>query len=230
MTQADMIQVIMATPEVALMTRSVDATGKAVSLFGKAEKQSAVENFLPLVVTKIALRHNWRWAMKVHTIVTVANQADYELKGSSQDARKIKAVIYDTAEDALDFMTLEDYDIRKSRTTNPLTAIAHWIPIDDSINGFPRIKIWGTPGTAGKNIKYRYWRKVAFGELPDAFHSAVFEGVLAMINPGAHFRLFEFEIDRLIADATKIPDGVNVAAQDSHLLKRNIKKNRMFGW
>ena len=186
MNTADIVELILVDVRMQNLTRKViDADGhlQVVSI-DEAQKRKAAEAYLPIVVNKASTAHDFNFACDWTTVSggTVANQADYNLTGKSNDARAIVRVLYGAYETALEYKRQADIDTSLSGLERP-TSVMWWTDAMP-VNGLPTVTLIGTPTVAGEQIKYRYWKTgITPEQWPDGEIGVIVDGVVARFLP-----------------------------------------------
>lgn len=142
MTQVEYVELAMTRPAIIAWQAEIEAKRKALMDSG----------MFPLM--RIIHEHDFPFAIRYVSIVSVADQALYQCSGDDDDCRTVLSVLWDTNEALLIPATPEWLESKFSNATKP-TSPLYW-SLDGEENEFPRIRLVGTPGTAGVTIRYRY--------------------------------------------------------------------------
>jgi len=130
-----------------------------------------VNSFVGPVVAQFVMAHDWDFACDEDSDTTVADTADYTLRGNNMDCRDIINVRYDSDLDVLDRLNVLSNDRRKPAKSG--SGVYGWTWFKMSTDGFPVITIHNTP-TEAKTFKYRYRKKdITIGDIPDYFDYVV---------------------------------------------------------
>ena len=153
----------------------------AFSLLGipDDQKSAAIQAYAQAAVDRVAMRHDFNFAIGETTDATVASQSDYTLHGNQDDCREIINVRYGDDDELLDKYEGVQYDVDLGLFNAPTTPQL-WYEIQ-AVNGFPTIRIVGTPTTV-ETLKYRFRRKnIPIAEYPEEWGFVLADFVLAMI-------------------------------------------------
>lgn len=185
-----------------------------------------LDSHVASVVQEVVLAHPWDFALKTDDSVTsTANEADYELAGTSNDCLDIYTLKYDDT--YLVKKTIAALRDLTSRRT--ITAVTYWT-IDERNSGLPTIKITGTPAESGKTIEYRYWRKdVRLAECPVALdyllQVTLAKRLIATYRDACRAALVE------AASAYERPDvDPNLTVMDREITRANTHRATLHGW
>lgn len=153
---------------------------------------------------RLLTNYHWDFLRKTDTTTSVDGTAAYTLKGDSLDVGQLLKVRYDGY--TLEYYEPEDYD----RLTDGLTATDHevavWYISGSSTDGFPTITIFGTPSDTGKEIWFRYYKKVdesdPFQLMPGWMADILFLAMQVRFQPDINIRQLAMnEERRAIGDA-----------------------------
>lgn len=121
-------------------------------------KREAVEAAIKSFGLALLESYEWSFLYSSDTDPSVVNQSQYTLRGAASDCGIVSAVYYDGVElifkDNLEFNRLTQ-GITDNETAYPV-GIWTWLPGSDATDGFPIIKLFGTPTIADDDIFYSY--------------------------------------------------------------------------
>ena len=217
MTKDELINITLLHPSVRAIVGSTNA-----------QKRVALEAMADLAVDKAAGEYTYDFLMSSSSTVTVANQSDYTLLGDKAPARDIIWVTYGT--NGLFLFERSELDVKRliSGSTGTLsTTVWHKLP---KTEGQPRIRLIGTPSSAGKAINYGYRiRGVTIDLWPSDFAFVVVSHLVAMLVP-AFLPVAVRDAAAMAANYDKGPAPRGAVPQDQGIVNANIARNRRFGY
>jgi len=187
----------------------------------------------------------------------VANQAAYTLRGNNSDCGSIVSVKYGTGKKLLEKWDENRYDemLSSLSSTNEdgstETSVIEatpklWFPLGEE-NKFPRIQIYGTPGTAGEPIYYRYYKNdLKFDLWPDQWAMVLILGIESdLFSSGAPFnseteyhssdpswfsRTAENILGKMIAQYERGGGEDSPVPLGRKMRERNRRRNHLYGY
>jgi len=219
MTTNDLINIVEAMPDI----RVIDMV--------PANKRKAIQQLVPVALDEVVVSYDWDFATDVADETTVANQAEYTLKGNGNNCRDIINLRYGTTSDGfvlLDKMRPVDVDAFVSGRT--VTGVGAWTPHGRSSAGFPKVKILNAPSGSTNILRYRYRRKnVNISEFPENFKFVLIGAIVKRLIP-AFDVVYQRDLETMI-DHYAMSGGEDMpAALDPVLIARNNERSRLFGW
>lgn len=200
--------------------------------FGKdvQEMRDAVRRQVTDIVGQVITAHDWAFTLGVADKTTVANQAEYELKGSNKDCRDIINVRYGSGTSFRILDKLRPVDMDEMLTDRVVSGIGWWYVKGISSNGYPIVTIVSTPAGATDTIRYRYRKKdLGIGAFPDEFSPVLVYGVTARFVP-EYYSVYERELDKMI-DRYSAPGGEdNPAKLAPRIVRRNNRRGQLYGY
>lgn len=190
----------------------------------------SIDVYAPEVVREVATRYDWSFVLETHDHSggTIASQADYTLLGRNDNARDIINIRYGDTLILLDERTPERQDEWQTQRS-ALSGVWIWIP-DGRDGKSPKIKLYGTPSTAGETIRYRYRRdNVTLQEWPVDFEFVIISGIASKLFPNRR-GIFEDDI-RIMIDRYESSGGEDdPVIQDPRIISANNRRALKFGY
>lgn len=200
---------------------------RAIGEVSVDDKRKAAEALFNSVKNDILITYDWPFAIYEATESTVADQASYLLKGAESDCRDIINVRYGDDDILLDKRRRVDMDEYLDGRT--ISSVLFWMD-DGYLDDYPKIKLVGTPSTAGETIRYRYRPKdVPLTRFPEQFEKAFILGIATGIVP-SYNGLFNKALDRLIDNFDVGGGEDDQVKQDYLVVHRNNRRSTKFGW
>lgn len=190
-----------------------------------SDKKKAVENLFPIALNEITMSYDWDFTLDEASTVTVANQADYTLKGNDNDCRDIINVKY--SGELITKMSPVEYD--KFMVDRTHTAHDIWMP-NGRDGGFPSITIASTPTAAGTAITYRYRLKnITLADFPNEFDYVIISTIVKHLIP-EYTAQFAYDL-RTMIDRHETGGGEsNQVEQDWKITRGNNRRASLFGY
>lgn len=215
----------MTQPEVRRASRIYLPDGNFSEVLSTTEMKKAISSLLPIVVNNMVMRHEWPFALDNVTRSVASGEAEIKLD-DDQDITQVHSIRYVDSES--NFILLQkksqiEMDDILSGTT--LTTVIFWIPINRQQDSFPRIALQAAPADSTHSITYRYWKRLAFTELPEEFYGAVISGVKARIDTRFN-SVFEHDMRVLLDEYTSEdpePERVRLDPRISGLNNRRTR-------
>ena len=219
MTTNDLVNIIEAMPDILIID------------IEPAKKHKVIQQLVPVALDEVVVSYDWDFATDVADDSTVANQAEYTLKGNGENCRDIINLRYGTTSDGfvlLDKKRPVDMDDFVSGRT--LTGVGWWIPFGRSSSGFPKVKVFNAPSGSTNVLRYRYRRKdVSINEFPDNFKFVLIAAVVKRLIPAFEI-VFRRDLETMI-DRYSMSGGEDQPSPlDPVLIARNNERSRMFGY
>lgn len=189
--------------------------------------RSALTGAVETAVGRIASAYDFPFVIGVTSIVTIADEDEYNLKGDNSNARDIINIRYGSDNKLLDKIDKEAAD-RKYSEADALTTVEEWIHIGEK-NNFPLIQLIGIPLVAGTVILYRFRKK---NILPNAIPND-FGWVVMLVAEAELFqstldnnlqRKAEKAINSMIDDYTRGGGEESPAPQDQEMISQNRRR------
>ena len=220
MTLPELVQLVYDLPEVRMM----EAYGSAT------EKKNAIERHAKSIVGQVSTAYDWAFTIDVADKATVADQAEYELKGNAKDCRDIINVRLGSSSTWPVLDKKRAIDMDEFMTDRTVTGTHWWYISGRSTNGYPMITLVDTPSTTTNTIRYRYRKnKIGIGSFPDTFSPVLVAGVISRFIP-AHTGVYEHELDKMV-DRYSAPGGEDDPAKLGYYeVRRNNARARKFGY
>lgn len=215
MTEAQLEKIVLAYPVIQGMAGSPES------------KKETIRAFLPVVLDEIIMSFGWDFATDEADATSVAEQAEYVLKGNKGDCRAIVNVKFGSTPTLIDRMSQVDMDeLLVGRT---ITTVQYWV--DDGITqGFPQIKLVDAPDTANLTIRYRYWKKnIGLSEFPNEWGGVVASAVVKEMAP-EYWPIYQSKLNDMKDKYRPSGGEDNPAKLDPHIVARNNTKDRLYGW
>lgn len=213
MTEKELKSVILSLPPIRILEMADN------------DKRDAITNIFPLALSEVTLAYDWDFTLDIATESTVADQADYVLKGNKKDCRDIINVKYD--DNLIEKMGQVAFDDFMVGRTNSNSNI--WIPRGRK-NGFPQITIATTPASSDIDMEYRYRKKnITFADFPDEFDYVIISAVLKHLIPD-YTAQYSYDMKTMI-DRHEYGGGEsNVMRQDPRIIRGNNSRATKFGY
>lgn len=219
MTTNDLVNIVEAMPGIRIIEMVA------------ANKRRAIQQLVPVALDEVVVSYDWDFATNVADEDTVANQAEYTLRGNNNDCRDIINLRYGTTSDGfvlLDKKRPVDMDDFVSNRT--LTGIGWWIPFGRASGGFPKVKVFNAPSGSTNVLRYRYRRKdVSISEFPDNFKFVLIGAIVKRLIP-AFDVVYRRDLETMI-DHYSMAGGEDMPARlDPVVVARNNEIARMHGY
>lgn len=179
---------------------------------------SVAPTILEQVLDEIATSYDFDFIMNDYSsVVTVADQSEYNIYGANNDLRDIMSVRYGSTKKVLEKVRTLDADDYLSGG-NTVGSVAAWYPFKMNNQGFPIITLFDTPTTAGDALHIRYrMKKVPIERFPPSFGYVIAYGVLAWVSD-AHYPLWMKALKKLIKRYETGGKDINIAQVDPHIV------------
>ena len=219
MTTNDLVNIVEAMPDIRII--------KMVA----ANKRKAIQQLVPVALDEVVVSYDWDFATDVADESTVADQAEYTLKGNDTDCRDIINLRYGTTSDGfvlLDKMRPVDVDAFVSGRT--VSGVGAWAPFGRASGGFPKVKILTAPSGSTNVLRYRYRRNdVTINEFPENFKFVLIAAVVKRLIP-AFDAVYQRDLETMI-DHYSMSGGEDLPASlDPVLIARNNERAGMYGY
>lgn len=196
-------KIVAATPE-----------GKAVG--SETFWSQTIDSVLEPVLDKIATVYDFDFLMNEYSdVVTVVNQADYELTGANKDLRDVMNIRLGSDKDVLTKMrTLDADDYRSGGET--FDGVQAWYQFKLNSQGYPIITLMDTPSSV-ETLYIRYRKKeISLKDFPDSFSHVIVDGVLGHLSD-AKYRRFERSLKQMIKRYRTGGRDINLVGVDPHV-------------
>jgi len=215
--------------------RRLVINGQAVETgLKRDEANQMVNDLLPDIVSQIVTAHDWDFTLDEASTATVADTSVYILRGNSGDCRDIINIRYGSGRGiVIDKLNMLETDRREGEDTSSGTSadsggVYGWVPIGRSDDGYPRIKIYDTPGEA-KTLTYRYRRSgLTVVDLPDEFGPTVLNFMIGQFK-AEYLVLAERSLKEIIARYTVGGDEYETVRKDPVIEAGNIRRYNQQG-
>ncbi len=225
MTTEELVQRVIAKPIIQRLTRPENLDGLGLRI---DDITKSLNEVVHSVVSALSYDYEWDFALKETTTTSVAGQSGYTLTGVNKDASQIFNIRYGDGAGLLTRKTQVAMDHILSGGT--VGAVAYWVPNGRDINGDIQVEIVATPGASGETIKYRYWRdNVKIDDFP-VLCDGVLEAGLTMKMVESYREIYKSELRDAIAAYTRSGGEVDVARQDTSIIRNNRVMNSKHGW
>jgi len=192
------------------------------------------KKYAEIITVAIINSHEWDFAMDVADETLVASTAVYQLKGNSNDCRRIKSIRYGAsgAADTLMKPILRknhvDLDHYLERVTPGECEI--WIRRKPK-QRFPQIQLLATPTGSANVIRYRYWMKnLTINDLDlDDFAMVLLIGCRYLLNPVLK-RAYEAELVKAIQNIQPPSNEPMMTMVDPQIVAENIYRYGLPGY
>ncbi|HET6455521.1 MAG TPA: hypothetical protein VFI02_14040 [Armatimonadota bacterium] len=195
------------------------------------EKDEAINALIVPTIDSVVNRHDFIWACGTHVESTVADQAEYTLKGKSDQCGDMINVKYGTKDLLLIKLLPTEADDKFSNITIP-SAVTYWVH-EGTSQGYPKIRLIGTPTSAGNDITYRYRRKeLKPQEVPEHMAGDMANVILSELFPESRnlAQAKERAILTMIRNDTKGGGEQRPAPKDKTWRANNRRRNQLYGY
>lgn len=190
--------------------------------------QKIVNDFLPVVVDRIIVSHDWDFACDVGTTTTVVGTSEYTLDGNAGDCRDIINIRIGTGRGlVIERLNTLKTDRREGseETTNPGTVSGYTV-YGRSTDGFPKIQLFDTPQEA-QTLTYRYRKNgLTVENIPDEFGFVVRDMVLGQFKP-EYIPLGDRGLREMVDRYSLGGDEIDVVRQDPIIEAGNVRRNNV---
>lgn len=219
MTINDLVKIVEAMPDIRII--------KMVA----ANKRKAIQQLVPVALDEVVVSYDWDFATDVADEDTVADQAEYTLRGNDTDCRDIINLRYGTTSDGfvlLDKKRPVDMDDFISNRT--LTGVGWWIPFGRASGGFPKVKVFNAPSGSTNVLRYRYRKNnVSVNQFPENFKFVLIGAIVKRLIP-AFDVVYQGDLKTMI-DHYSMAGGEDMPAPlDPVQVARNNERSRMYGY
>jgi len=193
-------------------------------------KRNALVVLLPEVKKRVLYSYDWYFAIDEADSLSVADQAEYTLKGNNNDCRDIINIRFGSSATSLSLLDKRSgIDLDEWLTGRSQSGVAIWTPSGLS-HEFPKIKLIGTPGYSDYIIRYRYRKSnVADSDIPIDFSYLMISGLVARLLP-AYEPIFDKDLKTMIDHYSYGGGEDNPVKQDPLVVHRNNRRASKFGW
>ena len=197
---------------------------------------ATVPALLNQVLDEIVAAHDFNFALKVYsTVVTIANEPNYEISGTNHDLRDIMSIRFGTNKKILGRWRPLDIDNLVSDVSgSTFGSVAAWSEFELSNGGYPIITLYDTPTTAGDALHVRYRLKdVPIERFPDAFGFVIARGVLAWLGDSeisAHqtrIGVYREALDEMISRYRTGGKDINLAQVDPVIVAGHAQRSKL---
>ena len=211
MTNDDVVKIISAMPE-------------ARQIGDVSYWRVVVPTLLPTVLAEVTVSYDFDFIMnKYSTVVSVAGQADYEIRGANRELRDIVSIRYGADKRVLTKLRPLDADDLLSGGAM-LGGTNAWYQFKLTNDGYPIITLFDAPGSAGDAIHVRYRMKdVPVERFPSSFSWVIAHGVLSYINTD-HRLMFERALKKMIKRYKTGGKDINLTQIDPHLVLGHTRR------
>lgn len=164
-------------------------------------------------------QYDWHPLRGSDTQTTTLGTATYALQGASKDCGKLIMLLYETQE--IEYVTQEDFYRRIQGVQLSQIPVTMWTISGYDVEGFPVVKLAGTPQITGETIEYVYTKRIdesdPFKDLPAFMMNIIRLRMLAEFYPypaksEQYAKLAQEAIDRALW-IQKEKEGLNVRMQ-----------------
>ena len=194
--------------------------------------QNIVNDFLPVVVDRIIVSHDWDFACDVATTTTVAATSEYTLEGNAGDCRDIINIRHGSGRGVvLERLNTLKTDRREGEDTDDsgssdLGNVYGYTVYGRSTDGFPKIQIFDTPQEA-KTLTYRYRKTgLTIENIPQEFGFVVRDMVLGQFKP-EYIGLGEQKLGEMIGRYKLGGDEIDTIRLDPIVEAGNLRRNNV---
>lgn len=153
---------------------------------------------LPGVVDDVAMAYDWEFLFDRATVAVTSGTSEYTLTGNGFNLRDIQDIRYGS--DALQLVKYRPLDALDYISDNAPTDVVGWYQTGTNQQGYPVIKIFGTP-TTSTTMSVRFRKKdVKFVDFPDMFQNLFIAGLLSGIS-GERNRDYQAKMKMMIKRA-----------------------------
>lgn len=210
------------------------------------EKKDAIEATLDTALNTIIVAFDFPFVLdqKVDEI-TVADQAEYVLKGNNSDGRDIMSITFGSDNNLLDKKTTQEHDDWISGLSTLPADTGYWVPLGER-QGFPLIMFIGTP-SGETTFSYRYRKKnIRVSEFPDVWSGVLIAQVEAELfgsagmasseknfrtaDPALFMRTAEKKLMDMIDDYSREAGDQQNYPADLRTRNKNRRRNALFGY
>lgn len=222
MEQANLVNRVLALPEIKKLIFSVEQGGMGLNLQTLKED---IEKASESAIQKVAGDYSWDFVIRDSSISSEVNVSEYALPGAANDAMSIYSVKYNDT--PLQWKTRYQMDIILAE--GDITAIEYFM-LQEPENGHPKIQIFGTPSLGTDTIYYSYWRNnVQIGEFPSTCDRCLVYALASEFIP-VYYDLYKAELRDAIAGYSRYGMGRGTMEQDPVVRAGNIRRAAMHGW
>jgi hypothetical protein len=164
-------------------------------------------------------QYDWHQLRGSATKTTTSGTATYALQGASKDCGKLIMLLYETFE--IGYVPQEEFYRRNQGTQLSQIPVSMWTISGYDVEGFPVVKLSGTPQVSGETIEYVYTKRIdetdPFKDLPAFMMNIIRLRMLAEFYPypaksEQYAKLAQEAIDRALW-IQKEKEGLNVRMQ-----------------
>ena len=157
-----------------------------------------VDAALDFVLDELLTAHDWDFATKEYeSVVSVADQHDYSIRGDDNDCRDVVAIWYDDADKKLIKYWQDDMDDILAASQNP-GGVFGWTQAETDDDGYPVVSLYNAPAASGTKIRARYLKtEVILKDFPAGFLYVIALGILSWVFPGRR-RSFERAMKKIV--------------------------------
>jgi hypothetical protein len=198
--------------------------------YTRADVETMVNTFVPVVVGMIAVEHDWPFTHKTGTKSTTANVSEYTLEGDNNDCGDIMGIRYGTGNGiVLNELNVLDTDRKLSSNDTAVDSTVYgFVKFGRSDEGFPNIKLYGTPETV-ETLTYRYRRNnISLVDIPNNFAFVVRDGLLAQFDV-ALTPIFKGSLAKMASEYEIGGDGYSKMRLDPVISGGNIRRGGLQG-
>ena len=234
----------MTTDEVTVI---VQALPTARSIGDDAYWQQTVPAMLNAILDEIASAYDWDFVMAEYgTEVTVASQADYDIRGAKNELRDIMSIRLGSAKTVLAKLRTLDADNARSGG-GTFGGVKAWYSATLTNDGFPVVTLIDTPSVAGTALWIRYRTKTPqIHNFPDSFANVITLGVMAWVSDGIALsgqnmmnsrhqgqfnagHRYQQALKNMIARYRTGGSDIDLAGVDPHITLANKRRSDLYG-
>jgi len=194
--------------------------------------KTELTDYAGLIGNEVAARHDWDFVLSQADKTTVADQAEYTLKGNANDCRDVVNIRYQ-ADGVTSFSLLErkrPVDMDAFLSNRDVTGVGWWYVSGRDSSGFPKVTIIDPPAAAGETLRYRYRKNnIGVAEFPDEFWGVLLSCLIGKFVPsqvGLYEKLLRIMIDRYAVSGGE----ANPARLDPKVVQLNNKIGGLYGY
>jgi hypothetical protein len=202
------------------------ATGQKMTVgISRSECDTIVRSLIDKIGSEIVDAHDWDFKFDQATENTIANTAEYALKGNDNDAYDVVNIQYGDNDPVLEKLNVLETDRRAGDKDE--SGVYGWTQYGRSDDGFPQIQFVNTP-TEVVQFHYRYRKLVAASALDSRFDALLQTGVLSELLP-EYRPLFERGLAKVIDAYAPGGDEYETVRMSPTVEQGNIRRKGLQG-
>ncbi len=206
----------------------VMSTPQAREIGDQSYWRDVVASEVASVKSEILTSYDWDFLLADYTQSFTATESQ-TIRGEDDNLREIVAIRYGSGNKVLQQMrTLDAYDLLDQDTSTSTRGVSIWYLSETDDNGFPIIKLVGTPTTA-ENAQVLYRRRdVELNKWPDDLSHVLVAGVMANVS-APHRAIFERVLKRAIRRHKVGGKDYNMVQMDPQIVGTNKCISGLYG-